>query len=165
LKTDEISTVFDRVEDNQPLKSLFITNASYNYWLKDGENIVLTTIDNSKEVLIILNVLTKKIQIVPFDLENVNILNLKNNLLVVSGSSPNQIPVVKICQIDLTKPIVFHELKTKKSTKLDGITYRLIKQNEDKLLDQIQTIVVGPTDTFNKPTPSIIIPHGGMYFN
>lgn len=164
LKTDQISTVFSEYEEQQPvIKSLFIEDVSRNYWTLDGEHAVLTTINHSRDTLFVLNVIDKTIRIVDVGLEDATVLNLKNDLLAIAASSPNQPPVVKIGHLDLKtdRLIAFKQLREKQSTKDETISYRIIKQNEDKPLEQVETILIGPTETFDKPTPAVIYPHGG----
>lgn len=164
LKTNEIKTIFDLNEENRPVQSLFTINVSPNFWLSDGEHIVLTTIHHSKEVLFVLNVIDSSMSLIDFGLNGVQILNLKNNLLVIACSAPNQPPVIKIAQI-VPNNLQNIEFKQLRSECKNDITYRIIKQNEDKQLEQIETILVGQTDTFNKPTPVIIIAHGGPHYS
>jgi hypothetical protein len=164
LKTNDFSVIFDDYEQSQPIQSLFtVFNGRENYWALDGDHIVTTSIYHSKCVLLIINVKTKQLKRIDQDLEDVTILNFKHNLLVTSCSSPNQPPVVRIALVDFQKanPIEFRQLRTKYPTKNDKITYRIIAQNEDKPLEQVESIVIGQTETFNKPTPCIFIPHGG----
>ena len=164
LQSNEISTIFDEYESGQPIvKSLFVLAVSSNYWLQDGEHVVLSTIHHSKELLLILNVVTKTLRVIDLPgLDEVNVLNLKNDLLALSCSAPDRPPVVLFGLVDMkrTNPVEFKQLRAKHSAKDKTISYRIIRQNEDKPLEQIETILTGPADTFDKPTPVIVIPHG-----
>lgn len=147
------------------MKSLFIeTYSTPNYFTEDGIHIVLTTINDSKKSLILLNVITKKLQLIDFDLDAVEILALKSDLLIIAASTPKQPPMVfaGILDVNNLKSIKFKKLlHTKNLSKNDKLNYRIIKQNDDKPLDKIQTIVIGLSDKFDLPSPSIVIPHGG----
>lgn len=165
LKNNEFSTIFDDYETSQPrVQSLFVLDTSSNYWLADGEHVIFSTINHSRELLVLLNVINKTLRVIdlPYDLQEVNVLNLKNDLLALSCSSPDQAPVVLFGLVDINRanPVEFKQLRAKQSTKNSQISYRIVRQNEEKPLEQIETILVGPTDTFNKPTPVIAIPHG-----
>ena len=168
LKSNKISTIFDYYEQQQPkIQSLFVQHISSNYWLPDGEHVIISTIHHSKEELLILNVLTKAVKVIdlPEPMGEATILNLKDNLLVLRCSSPNQPPTVLIgfVNVNSPSPIEFKQTRTKLSRPNHDIKFRIIKQNEDKLLEQVETILIGPTSTFNEPTPVIVIPHGKDY--
>ena len=167
LKSNEISTVFDDYEKEQPkIKSLFALDVSSNYWLLDGEHVVLSTIHHSTELLVVLNVLTKALKVIDLpDLNEVNVLNLNNDLLALSCSSPDQPPVVLFGSVDMKRenPVQFKRLRAKQPSKNSKISYRIIRQNEDKPLEQVETILVGPAAVFDKPTPVIVIPHGRRF--
>ena len=166
LKSNEFITVFDDYEEAQPrVKSLFVLQVSPNYWLLDGEHVVLSTIHHSTELLVVLNVLTKALRVIDLpELTEVNVLNLKNDLLALSCSAPDQPPVVRFGLLDMKRenPVQFKRLRAKYPNKNDKIAYRLIRQNKDKQLEQVETILVGPADTFDKPTPVIVMPHGKL---
>jgi len=166
LKNDQFSTLFSDYEAAQPLvKSLFSAGMTSNYWSLDGEHVVFSVANHSKELLIVLNVINKTLKVVDFGLEDCTILNFKNNLLVLAASSPNQPTVVKIGLFNskANNFFDFKQLNTKHTSKDENISYRIIKQNEDNELNQIETILIGSTENFDKPTPAIIIPHGGPH--
>jgi len=167
LKTDTINVVFGDCEEKQPIvKSLFSISPT-NYWSLDGEHFLFVTINHSKRIVCAINVNDKQISVIDTGLEDVEILDLKNDLLVIANSSPNQPPVVKLGLLDFKqksqKLVEFKQLRDKFTSKDDTISYRIIKQNENKLLEQVETIVTGPAENFDKPHPAIIIPHGGPH--
>lgn len=163
LRSNKITTVFDYYEPQQPMiRSLFIQPISFNYWLSSGDHVILTTIDHSKEKAIILDVVTKEVKVLklPERLGEASILTVKDDILVLSCSSPDQPPVVLTGLVNVydPRPTTFDQHGTALSVRNYDINYKIIDQGEG--LKKVQTILIGSTGTLHESTPAIVIPHG-----
>lgn len=163
LKNNEISTVFDYYEPQQPeIQSLFVQPISSNYWLSSGEHVVVSTIDHSKKKVLILGVLTGRVKMIdlPEPMGETTVLGLRKDILILRCSSPYQPPVVLVGMVNVysSRPIVFEQNSSERSVRNYEVSYRIIKQEE--LHDPVETILIGSATTFDQPTPVIVTLHG-----
>ena len=132
----------------------------------DGKYLIANTSSEMQLNLILIDIETKKLRQIEFPLESVELVDVKDDLLVVIGSSATVAPNVFVGKLnDISEPIDWFEIKTNSSDLLSDITaknYWIPSEDPTKLLT---FILISPKSVERLPAPTVVLPHGGPHSN
>ena len=146
------------------LCSLFVDELPENCFISEGK-LVINCFTELQYVLYLVDLKTKALKPIEFPLQSVRLIDCKDNLLVVVGSSANIAPNVFIGKLteENTESIEWLEIKTNSSESLSDISWEnhyIPSEDPTKLLT---CVLISPKSVETQIAPTVVLPHGGPH--
>ncbi|KAI1305803.1 Acylamino-acid-releasing enzyme [Halotydeus destructor] len=155
VKQDHLETI------DVSLKALYIISLPDNCWSLDENTLFFHSHTCNRQVMWSLEVVSGKLQQLPFPFKHAQLLDVKNDILVTVGQSIDVKPSVYLAKFGPS--ITWYNIEDVSKDVLTDIAWR-----RDIILSEVDQspvfgILVSPKSVENLAAPVVVIPHGGPH--